>query len=375
MLSAQVVNLTCVAGSSVTFTYSGPSGACVTTAPTKGNITMNFGNNCAATNQDVLQLQSQCGCCPIFNNDCLRYTNTNYLAGTDRFVIRGITYNVTITANRLFCPLGGSVTFFYTGPSGACVSTAPTKGSLRMNFGNNCAATNQDVLQIQSQCSCCAIFSGDCIRYTSTGAVNAGDLFVIRDNTYVIYIGNVLPVTLTSIKAYEQNTSVHVDWTTEEESNMDRYEIERSADPQQFETIGTVLPYNNNSGLTSSYTFIDQHPLNGISYYRLKMMENTGAVKYSKIVKVETGKGNPELVVAPNPIVGNKIQLQLYSLPKGRYMITLVNNTGQQIMNKEIMHDGNSAKQTITLDNNIAKGIYQLRIMGENVMLIKSVMK
>src|SRR5688572_14919612 len=98
--SAQVVNLTCVAGGSVTFFYNGPHGVCVTTAPASGNLRFNIGSNCAATNQDPLLLQSQCQCCPIFNNDCFRYTNTNYLAATDRFVIGGVTYNVTITANR-----------------------------------------------------------------------------------------------------------------------------------------------------------------------------------------------------------------------------------------------------------------------------------
>lgn len=374
-VTAQIVNLTCVAGGSVNFTYNGPNGACSTT-PSHGTLHMNFGSNCAAANQNVIELQSQCGCCPIFNNDCIRYTNTNYLAGSDMFVIRGITYNVTITATaRLFCPAGGSVTFSYDGPNGSCATAGPLRGNLYMNFGSNCAATTQDVMVLQSQCGCCPIFRNDCLRYTNTSNSNTSERIVIRDNTYVIYVGNVLPVTITDFKAHQQNTSVNVEWTTEEESNMSSYIVERSENSQQFTPIGTVTPYNNNSGLTSSYTFIDQHPLYNINYYRLKMTELTGAVKYSNIVKVEMGKGTPELVVAPNPIQSNRIQLQLYNLPKGKYRVTLINNTGQQLMNKEISHEGSSVKQTINLDNNITTGIYQLRISGNNTILIKTVVK
>ena len=99
-LTAQAqVNLYCLPNSSVYTTYTGSNGACMTTIPTEGRVYMNFGSNCNAANQDVATLQNDCGCCPIFRNDCIRYTNTDPSATSDVFVIRGITYTVTFVTD------------------------------------------------------------------------------------------------------------------------------------------------------------------------------------------------------------------------------------------------------------------------------------
>ena len=49
-----------------------------------------------------------------------------------------------------------------------------------------------------------------------------------------------LPVTLTNVKAYQKNAGVQVEWTAQQESNIDRYEVERSQNGQQFIMLGSV---------------------------------------------------------------------------------------------------------------------------------------
>ena len=44
-----------------------------------------------------------------------------------------------------------------------------------------------------------------------------------------------MPLTFTSLKAYQQDNSVHIDWNTENEQNLKSYNVERSGD-------GTLLP-------------------------------------------------------------------------------------------------------------------------------------
>lgn len=68
--------------------------------------------------------------------------------------------------------------------------------------------------------------------------------------------GNVaLWVTFGSIDAYIKENSLHVNWTTEKEVNNDHFEIEASADGQQFVTIGTLKSKadNGNSDITLNY--------------------------------------------------------------------------------------------------------------------------
>ena len=43
-----------------------------------------------------------------------------------------------------------------------------------------------------------------------------------------------VPVTLTNVKTYQQNEGVQVEWTAQQENNIDRYEVERSQDGQQL---------------------------------------------------------------------------------------------------------------------------------------------
>jgi hypothetical protein len=91
-------NLYCISGSSVTVTYFGTNGSCLTKAPTAGNVTYAVGNNCATATNDPLYIQNSCRCCPIAYRDCIRYTNTNSSATSDTFIIGIYKYIVHIRA-------------------------------------------------------------------------------------------------------------------------------------------------------------------------------------------------------------------------------------------------------------------------------------
>jgi hypothetical protein len=368
------VTLICPPGSSVTFIYTGANGSCVTTAPTKGNVRYAVGANCANATSDAVFVQGVCSCCPIFNNDCIKYTNTNPTPGTDVFVIGGITYTVHIAATQLTCPAGGSVTFLYTGPNGSCVTTAPAKGNIKYAVGPNCANATSNAVFVQGVCSCCPIFNNDCIKYTNTNPTPGTDIVVIGGISYVVNITSTLPVTLTGTKAYQKNTGVQVEWTTAEESNMNRYDVERSPTGDQFANIGTVQPLNNCPS-ACNYELLDPTPHRGANFYRIKMIDNSGEIKYSRVMKVNTGNGSSQITVAPNPLTGNSITLQLHNLPKGKYSISMVNNAGQTVLSRIIQHNGGSATQTVAPDNNLAAGTYQLTITGGEITIVKRIIK
>ena len=110
-----------------------------------------------------------------------------------------------------------------------------------------------------------------------------------------------LPVTLTSFSAKPETERVLLQWTTETEQNVDRFEVERSKDGVDFEYVTTVEANGNTSSL-SMYGAHDNNPLTGYSYYRLKAVDINGEFDYSDLRRVEFRPANAE--VYPNPARG-----------------------------------------------------------------------
>ncbi len=99
-----------------------------------------------------------------------------------------------------------------------------------------------------------------------------------------------LPVSLLNFSAKKKNTSIDLSWATEAESDMSHYELQRSPDGRNYLSIYTIQSRNIISRMNYSYN--DNKPLSGISYYRLKMVEVDGSISYSKIVTVQFATGN-----------------------------------------------------------------------------------
>lgn len=167
-------------------------------------------------------------------------------------------------------------------------------------------------------------------------------------NTRTFLIGTALPLTWISFNAKAVNKKVALDWITAHEINTDHFDIERSVDGMHFSKIGNV-PSSQNSSAESDYTFTDDNPINGISYYRLKQVDIDGHFTYSIIISV---KINTQLSVQ---IIGNPVHQNLHleingtngkSLPawitdvSGRKYKTVTLSDGSKQINIEDLSSG-----------------------------------
>ena len=112
-----------------------------------------------------------------------------------------------------------------------------------------------------------------------------------------------LPVSISKFEGHRVNKQVELNWTTAQEINNDRFEIERSADGINYQQIGSVNSKLNNSSLPTDYTFSDLHPVNGMNFYRLKQVSIDGKYNYSDVVAIKFD--NPVvtmLAINPNPV-------------------------------------------------------------------------
>ncbi|OON68617.1 T9SS type A sorting domain-containing protein [Hymenobacter sp. CRA2] len=112
--------------------------------------------------------------------------------------------------------------------------------------------------------------------------------------------GQLLPVELASFTGIRQTSSVLLKWTTAQELNNDRFEVQRSAEGRDYQTIGTVQGKGTTS-VATSYSFADAQPLSGSNYYRLRQVDFDGSVHYSPVVVVQGGKR--QVLLTPNPAV------------------------------------------------------------------------
>ncbi len=153
--------------------------------------------------------------------------------------------------------------------------------------------------------------------------------------------------------------------------NIQKYEVEKSTNGINFASATTKLATGNSSS-DVTYSWLDVNVVTGDNFYRVRSIGIGGEIKYSTIVKVKIGKGNPVITVYPNPVINKTISVQLTGMDKGIYRLRLINTTGQVVFAKQLTHTGGSATQTVGL-NNVAAGNYQLEIIKpDNTKTVKA---
>jgi len=136
--------------------------------------------------------------------------------------------------------------------------------------------------------------------------LSAGSITTISPlapDTYTAYtfgaLVTPLPVTLTRFAAVAEGRTALLSWATTEETNSDRFDIERSLNGKQWNAIGSVTSTGESKDLVN-YTYTDDSPRSGTNLYRLKMIDKDGTFAYSVIRNVEIK--DPSVIIYPNPV-------------------------------------------------------------------------
>ncbi|MGG7663359.1 T9SS type A sorting domain-containing protein [Dyadobacter sp. BHUBP1] len=113
-----------------------------------------------------------------------------------------------------------------------------------------------------------------------------------------LVIEKALPVTLVSFKALSEGQTAALSWTTSEETNSDRFDVERSQNGKNWVKIGSLSSHKE-SKVNQYYSFADAAPLRGDNYYRLKMVDRDETFAYSHIEHLNF---DGIALVYPNPV-------------------------------------------------------------------------
>jgi hypothetical protein len=162
-----------------------------------------------------------------------------------------------------------------------------------------------------------------------------------------------LPVTITNFNVRKEGATSLLSWSTTEELNSERFEIERSNNGQAWIKIGVTSSTGESTQLIK-YSFTDEKPLSGSNYYRLKMVDQDNSFAYSSVRSVRFDKSDQLAFVYPNPS-SDVVQLgntDLANVSK----IEIVDTKGTvAYKSTKMLPEGISVKQ-------FKNGIYQLKV-------------
>ena len=191
---------------------------------------------------------------------------------------------------------------------------------------------------------------------TTFGQNESGEVFFAVNGTnasvYQIADANVLPIELISFEGFPNAQTVELVWEVDNALNFSHFEIERRNEIEQiFQHIG-LTDYHS----SMNYMFVDESPLEGINYYRLKLIDNDGRFNYSPVRSVMF-KNEREVTLFPNP--GNKL-VTLEFNKGGNYEVSITNNLGSIVAVKPL--SGTGPFQHSIKMGHLTSGIYFITV-------------
>lgn len=176
---------------------------------------------------------------------------------------------------------------------------------------------------------------------------NAGNCL---NREQIANVCSALPVTLSTFKAFTENSTIRIQWTTLSEIYSSYFEIQQSTNGKNWHVIGRI-PAKMNSDKKTLYEFTQNNPAPGNNYYRLKMIDQDNSFSFSRIIKVNFD-GDSGSLVYPNP-VSKTLYLRSGSQIKS---VKIFNANGLFQGSPEI-----TSTNTIPVDT-MNEGIYVLKI-------------
>lgn len=186
--------------------------------------------------------------------------------------------------------------------------------------------------------------------------------------------GAALPIELLNFSANcSTEKLVELNWATATETNNSHFEIQKSIDTENFQTIGRIEGAANSNTLLN-YNFKVENDENIISYYRLKQIDFDGKFEYSNVVAVDCSvKSNNTIDIYPNPFTNN-ININFNSITSGKISIEIRNTLGM-IVYKDKLSDRISTYSIDLSNNNIPKGIYFVIISNDKETIVRKLLK
>ncbi len=175
-----------------------------------------------------------------------------------------------------------------------------------------------------------------------------------------------LPLTWLDFQLKPRDNATQLTWTVSNQLNVSHFEVEKSIDGQNWQSISTVTARPGNGTIT--YTFTDNMVAANRVYYRIRQVDEDKRYSYSKTITREPSQVqiNP-VKVYPSPF-STTFTVELQRKPGERITLLLRNALGKIAGTKNMVSTG---QHTFTWHelSHLPSGMYYLQVIsnGETV--------
>lgn len=169
-----------------------------------------------------------------------------------------------------------------------------------------------------------------------------------------------LPVMLISFQGNLNNGEVNLQWSVGQNEEGDHFEVQRSVDGRTFETAGIVMSTAKYGAESYSYS---ETATSEKSYYRLEMVNKTGAIRYSKILTFQnnTVSNGSTLRIVTNPAI-DKLTLSFSSASTQVADLKVFDMAGRLQLNQKINVYPGSNVISLQLSSTFKTGMYAVEV-------------
>jgi hypothetical protein len=184
-----------------------------------------------------------------------------------------------------------------------------------------------------------------------------------------------LPIELLYFHANLQNDVVNLEWSTAAELNNDYFTIERATDIEKFEILGDPIRGQGTTNERNDYSVVDDAPVYGRSYYRLKQTDFDGKFTYSDVRVVDyEGPKFASLRAYPNPSNGSQLTVLVTGLKEQTVVPLQIYNVQGQLVYQGTFDVDNpgTLKKELEFASPLRSGIYLIKA-GQTLQLTQKI--
>lgn len=184
--------------------------------------------------------------------------------------------------------------------------------------------------------------------------------------------GGPLPVTLAGFaaKKSDDEKTVLIDWITISEVNNDYFTIQRSNDGKHFSEL-TRVDGSGNTTIMHRYSLVDENPLDGTSYYRLKQTDFNGRTEIFKTVAVTIKtirNTNSTISVFPNPFSDSFIA-RFESVVEQEANISIFSVDGILVFSENIIVESGNNVYKYENQDGLKEGTYLIMVNSTSAVI------
>ena len=185
---------------------------------------------------------------------------------------------------------------------------------------------------------------------------------------------SLLALQITGLTGQLQNNIAELTWKTLNETEVEKYEVERSTDGIHFLSVAVIKAYNKEKAtytIENNVAALDYKTV----YFRILQVNKSGQFYHTNVVSFDNKEGNqPQVKIYPNP-VQSSLNMTVKATASGKAQVIIIDVSGNKIFSKNYVVQ--MGMNTITIDEAATwrQGNYLIQIILPEGKLVEKILK